>query len=168
MRIARLHMDAQDKTRFEIQGKSSVKYHLKANHVVEAKRWFWALNNAIQWAKDEAREDDKRRTKEAEALRQAKIDQGDKQPSGMHTDTSSFASGKVNGKGLAPPSSLGIPSSGSRLSFQTSRGGTDSGQGEDDLSVNGPFEPSFPRPDIHRAASQVTTAADVDAEEDEY
>ncbi|MCJ1314543.1 hypothetical protein MMC25_008225 [Agyrium rufum] len=55
MRIARLIMDAQDKTRFEIQGKSSVKYHLKANHVVEAKRWFWALNNAIQWAKDEAK-----------------------------------------------------------------------------------------------------------------
>ena len=48
MRIAKLHMDPQDKTRFEIHGKSSVKYHLKANHVVEAKRWFWALNNAIQ------------------------------------------------------------------------------------------------------------------------
>ena len=46
MKIAALNMDAQDKTRFEIQGKSSVKYHLKANHVVEAKRWFWTLNNA--------------------------------------------------------------------------------------------------------------------------
>ncbi|KAK2841645.1 hypothetical protein FQN49_006049, partial [Arthroderma sp. PD_2] len=33
MRIAKLNMDAQDKTRFEILGKSSVKYHLKANHV---------------------------------------------------------------------------------------------------------------------------------------
>lgn len=55
MRIARLHMDPSDKTRFEIIGKSSVKYHLKANHVVEAKRWFWALNNAIQHTKDEAK-----------------------------------------------------------------------------------------------------------------
>ena len=57
MKIARLHMDAQDKLRFEIHGKSSVKYHLKANHQVEAKRWFWALNNAIQWTKDEAKDD---------------------------------------------------------------------------------------------------------------
>ena len=55
MRIAKLHMDPQDKSRFEIQGKSSVKYYLKANHVVEAKRWFWSLNNAIQYTKDEAK-----------------------------------------------------------------------------------------------------------------
>ncbi|KAF3933615.1 hypothetical protein ABW19_dt0208479 [Dactylella cylindrospora] len=55
MKIAKLFMDPQDKLRFEIHGKSSVKYHLKANHQVEAKRWYWALNNAIQWAKDEAR-----------------------------------------------------------------------------------------------------------------
>ena len=39
MRIAKLSMDAQDKTRFEIQGKSSIKYHLKAGHSSEAKRW---------------------------------------------------------------------------------------------------------------------------------
>ncbi|KAK6506124.1 hypothetical protein TWF506_011047 [Arthrobotrys conoides] len=55
MKIAKLYMDPQDKLRFEIHGKSSVKYHLKADHQVEAKRWYWALNNAIQWAKDEAR-----------------------------------------------------------------------------------------------------------------
>lgn len=46
-------MDPQDKTRFEIQGKSSVKYHLKANHSVEAKRWVWTLTNAMQYARDE-------------------------------------------------------------------------------------------------------------------
>lgn len=69
MRIAKLHMDPQDKTRFEIHGKSSVKYHLKANHVVEAKRWFWALNNAIQFTKDEAKEEEKRRTLDSESLR---------------------------------------------------------------------------------------------------
>ncbi|RMD42600.1 hypothetical protein DV735_g2553, partial [Chaetothyriales sp. CBS 134920] len=67
MRIAWLHMDAQDKTRFEIHGKSSVKYHLKANHVVEAKRWFWSLNNAIQYAKDEVKEEQARRKEEAES-----------------------------------------------------------------------------------------------------
>lgn len=74
MRIAKLYMDPQDKQRFEIQGKSSVKYHLKANHQVEAKRWYWALNNAIQWAKDEAREEEKRATQD-EAIKQAKIEQ---------------------------------------------------------------------------------------------
>lgn len=68
MRIARLHMDPQDKQKFEIHGKSSVKYHLKANHVVEAKRWYWTLNNAIQWAKDEAKEEEKRKGAEAECM----------------------------------------------------------------------------------------------------
>lgn len=74
MRIARLHMDPQDKTRFEIHGKSSVKYHLKANHVVEAKRWFWSLNNAIQYAKDEAKEE--RRTQDFDSSRSVKGDSG--------------------------------------------------------------------------------------------
>ena len=70
MRIAKLTMDSSDKTKFEILGKSSVKYHLKANHLVEAKRWFWALNNAIQWAKDEAREE-QQKAKQDSAARQA-------------------------------------------------------------------------------------------------
>src|SRR5579862_1540768 len=78
MRIAKLHMDPQDKQRFEIHGKSSVKYHLKANHVVEAKRWYWALNNAIQWSKDEAREEEKQKAKNTEQLQQAKIDQAER------------------------------------------------------------------------------------------
>jgi hypothetical protein len=71
MKIASLHMDSKDKLAFEIHGKSSVCYHLRANHEVEAKRWFWSLNNAIQWAKDEARDEKKRQQKEDEALRQA-------------------------------------------------------------------------------------------------
>lgn len=75
MRIGQLHMDAQDKTRFEILGKSSVKYHLKANHEVEAKRWVWALNNAIRWGKDEAKADEKRQNQSTELLRQAKLGQ---------------------------------------------------------------------------------------------
>lgn len=65
MRIARLQMDPKDKLHFELHGKSSVRYDLKANHQVEAKRWFWALNNAIQWAKDEAKEEQKREQQEA-------------------------------------------------------------------------------------------------------
>lgn len=60
-------MDPKDKQHFEILGKSSVKYDLKANHQVECKRWFWALNNAIQYAKDEAKEEQKRETQEASA-----------------------------------------------------------------------------------------------------
>ncbi|KAK7414007.1 hypothetical protein QQX98_007118 [Neonectria punicea] len=74
MRIARLHMSPDEKTKFEIIGKSSVKYTLKANHEVEAKRWFWALNNSIQWTKDQAREEEKQAARSAELLRQAKAD----------------------------------------------------------------------------------------------
>lgn len=91
MRIAKLHMDSQDKTRFEIHGKSSVKYHLKANHVVEAKRWFWALNNAIQFSKDEAKEDEKRRTRDADVFRQGKLDISE-------TGDSLSVAGSVRGK----------------------------------------------------------------------
>jgi len=79
MRIAKLKMDPKDKLLFEIHGKSSVKYNLKANHEVEQKRWFWALNNAIQWAKDEEREDVKRQEQESAALREARKEQLERQ-----------------------------------------------------------------------------------------
>ena len=72
MRIAKLHMDPQDKTRFEIEGKSSVKYHLRANHAVEAKRWYWTLNNAIQYTKDEAKQQERQRQRKEEIIREAK------------------------------------------------------------------------------------------------
>lgn len=74
MKIARLHMSPEEKTKFEIIGKSSVKYTLKANHEVEAKRWFWALNNSIQWTKDQAKEEEKRQARSAEMLKQAKAE----------------------------------------------------------------------------------------------
>ncbi len=74
MRIAKLHMSPDEKTKFEILGKSSVKYTLKANHEVEAKRWFWALNNSIQWTKDQAKEEDRQRVRNAELLKQAKAE----------------------------------------------------------------------------------------------
>ncbi|KAL7800004.1 Oxysterol-binding domain-containing protein [Trichoderma ceciliae] len=72
MKIAQLHMSPDEKTKFEIIGKSSVKYTLKANHEVEAKRWFWALNNSIQWTKDQAREEERQAARSAELLRLAK------------------------------------------------------------------------------------------------
>ncbi|THZ86151.1 hypothetical protein D6C84_02670 [Aureobasidium pullulans] len=87
MKIASLHMDSKDKLTFEIHGKSSVKYHLKANHEVEAKRWFWSLNNAIQWSKDEAREEQKRQRQEGEALRQAAADKHSGAPSVADSST---------------------------------------------------------------------------------
>lgn len=74
MRIARLHMSPDEKTKFEIIGKSSVKYTLKANHEVECKRWFWALNNSIQWTKDQQKEENRQRARDAELLAQAKAE----------------------------------------------------------------------------------------------
>ncbi|KAF2277256.1 oxysterol binding protein 1 [Westerdykella ornata] len=110
MKIAKLFMDPQDKLRFEIQGKSSVKYHLKANHQVEAKRWFWALNNAIQWAKDEAREEEKQRSRDQELLKQARIEQLDKSRLSKDNDSLSHASTRLRGgKDLVPSTSLGVP-----------------------------------------------------------
>ncbi|EON95931.1 putative oxysterol-binding protein [Phaeoacremonium minimum UCRPA7] len=71
MRIAKLHMSPDEKTKFEIIGKSSVKYTLKANHEVEAKRWFWALNNSIQWTKDQMKEEERQKARSADLLKQA-------------------------------------------------------------------------------------------------
>ncbi|KAI0534040.1 Oxysterol-binding protein-domain-containing protein [Xylaria digitata] len=92
MRIARLHMNPEEKTKFEIIGKSSVKYTLKANHEVEAKRWFWALNNAIQWMKDQAKQDERQKAKSAEMLQQARDNLGkpsDASTSDLHSDAMS-------------------------------------------------------------------------------
>ncbi|KAL8675602.1 MAG: hypothetical protein Q9168_000114 [Polycauliona sp. 1 TL-2023] len=118
MRIAKLHMDPQDKTRFEIEGKSSVKYHLKANHVVEAKRWFWVLNNAIQWTKDEAKAEGRKRQMSAEALRQAKNE-------------------RITGQGLTPATAVALSSSttGSKISLVDSSTGPGEAIGDDGVSM---------------------------------
>lgn len=167
MKIARLGMDAQDKTRFEIHGKSSVKYHLKANHVVEAKRWFWSLNNAIQWAKDEAKEEERQRSKNAELLRQAKIDQTEGRP--VDTPSESGLSHKPSTKGLAPPSLGGASSSGTRLSTYASRTTLDIPAGEEDSSAyGGSYDQSNAPNDMNRVISHVTTAPDGEGEEDEF
>ncbi|CAG8311465.1 unnamed protein product [Penicillium salamii] len=167
MKIARLNMDAQDKTRFEIHGKSSVKYHLKANHVVEAKRWFWSLNNAIQWAKDEAKEEERQRSKNAEMLRQAKIDQTEGRPA--DTPSESGLSHKPSTKGLAPPSLGGASSSGTRLSTYASRTTLDIPAGDEDSSAyGGSYDQSNAPNDMNRVISHVTTAPEGDGEEEEF
>ncbi len=93
MRIAKLYMSPDDKTKFEIIGKSSVKYTLRANHEAEAKRWFWALNNAIQWMKDQAKQEEMQKAQSAEMLRQAKdqlAKSGELQVHDMHSEAASI------------------------------------------------------------------------------
>lgn len=171
MRIARLHMDAQDKTRFEIQGKSSVKYHLKANHVVEAKRWFWALNNAIQWAKDEAKEEERRRTRDAEFLH-AKIQQVESRASEgpaseMAPSVLSKANSKSGGSVLAADSKPGF----SRVNTHTSRTAVDTFPGDDETSAYGSYTQSVAHTDVNRATGPqigVDGEADDDDDDNDY
>lgn len=166
MKIARLNMDAQDKTRFEIHGKSSVKYHLKANHVVEAKRWFWSLNNAIQWAKDEAKEEERQRSQTAEALRQAKIDQTEGRSTG--TPSESGLSHMPSTKGLAPPS-LSVPGgSMTRLSTHPSRTTLEVTPADEDGSVYGSVDQSTSPNEVNRVTSLVPSAPGVEGEDDDY
>ena len=151
MRISKLYMDPQDKTRFEIQGKSSVKYHLKANHIVEAKRWFWALNNAIQWTKDEAKEEEKQKQRHAEILRQAKTGARDSESEGT----------RLGHKSLAPTASIGAPLSTtpSRVSVQDSLYAPAILVGDDEGSVYGSNEPSFAANDMSRSVKSVKESA---------
>lgn len=157
MRIARLNMDPTEKTKFDIIGKSSVKYHLKANHEVEAKRWFWALNNSIQWTKDQAKEEDRQRQKSAELLRQAKADisngvishsttelapPGSEAASIVDARRSSFQSTR-----LVPQSSKN--GSSSKVAFNTAGSVAD----DDDGTAYGSYDPSF-MGDIHKTTSQ--------------
>ena len=154
-------MDPQDKTRFEIQGKSSVKYHLKANHIVEAKRWFWALNNAIQWTKDEAKEEAKQKQRNAEILRQAKI--------GLRETESENA--KPGNKTLAPPNIVGVPLStaSSRVSFQDSIYGSGVVGVDDEGSNFGSYEHLDIHDDTVRSARTLKVpeiAGDADDDEE--
>ncbi len=164
MRIAKLHMDPQDKTRFEIHGKSSVKYHLKANHVVEAKRWFWSLNNAIQYTKDEAREDEKRKTKDAECLRQAKAEAGDR----LRPDSETLSMTSARPTTLATPSLLTTGGQGgSRISGAASTR-AESAFGDDAGSIYGSYDPSLTAGDISRVPTNAGRAADdFDEEQDD-
>ena len=171
MRIAHLSMDAQDKSRFEIQGKSSVKYHLKANHVVEAKRWFWALNNAIQFSKDEAKDEEQRKRREAGATRQSQNEQTgrverDNEPSYASNTTEGL---KLGVKVPHAAAAIGTTSNNaSRLSLRSTPPGPGS-VGEDesgsayDSSELGTGHDGLPL--VNKVATS-TTAGDLDDDED--
>lgn len=57
LRIAKVWIDSTDKQRFDIIGKGSIRYHLKAGHANEAKRWILALTQSKQWIEDTAAND---------------------------------------------------------------------------------------------------------------
>lgn len=157
MRIARLNMDSTEKTKFDIIGKSSVKYNLKANHEVEAKRWFWALNNSIQWTKDQAKEEDRQKNKSAELLRYAKAEHPslslvkDGSTTELNSDTGSFVELRRNSsQGFrVPQPSLGKYSGSSRVAFASTSGSVM----DDDEGTYGSYEPSFIGGDLAKTAS---------------
>lgn len=169
MRIAKLDMDLEDKTKFEIQGKSSVKYHLKANHVVEAQSWFWALTNAIQWTKDEAKEEEKQRQRKAENLRQAKEGKSHSMVGAQKSESKDES--KFGTKSLHTATAIGVPltSASSRVSFQGSTYDPGSTIGDDEDSSFASYnlgttanEPVKPPNDANTAA--ITADADEDEE----
>jgi oxysterol-binding protein 1 len=169
MRIAKLNMDPTEKTKFEIIGKSSVKYHLKANHEVEAKRWFWALNNSIQWTKDQAKEEDRQRQKSAEMLRQAKAEHSS---SGSTRETSTTELGVETASG---PDTRRNSSQGSRLVPQVSGGKIGSQKvaftsgsvaDDDEGTAYGSYEPSF-MGEVTKTPSHLGVPHDGD-DDDEY
>src|SRR6185369_1917586 len=51
MKIAKINPDSSDRQRFDIIGKGSIRYHLRANHPNEAKKWILALQQSMQWHK---------------------------------------------------------------------------------------------------------------------
>lgn len=149
MRIAKLNMDPTEKQKFEIIGKSSVKYSLKANHEVEAKRWFWALNNSIQWTKDQAKEENKQKERTAELLRQAKAEQSVRTSRDQSTTSLApesvaeidFRRGSMQSAGVPPSSELARQIS-QRVTFKgTSTAG--SVQDEEEGTAYGSYDPSL-------------------------
>ncbi|KAH9889169.1 oxysterol-binding protein [Xylariomycetidae sp. FL2044] len=154
MRIARLYMSPDEKTKFEIIGKSSVKYTLKANHEVEAKRWFWALNNAIQWMKDQAKQDERHKAQSAEMLRQARDNLG-KSPDASNDSHSEAAS---VGEPRASMNLTRLPSS---AKASSSRAGMSRNSMDDDFHDAGTVE--------SRAQSNgaPTIPGDMDEDEDD-
>ena len=171
MKIAKLSMDAQDKSRFEIEGKSSVKYHLKANHTVEAKRWFWALNNAIQWAKDEARDEEQRKQRDTKLARDARPDTKGHGEDSNEAGKGELRDSKISGKGLVPATTLDVASDSlfraSTKNLTISNNGV---LGDDQGFFYGSYEPSLRGDDMTRIASRANTATivgDLD-DDDEY
>jgi hypothetical protein len=155
MRIAKLQMDPSDKSKIDIHGKSSVKYHLKANHEVEAKRWFWALNNAMQYTKDEAKEEELRQKQESDELKKAKLERADKRKT-SDNDTVSLQSSVMKQPILG--SSLGVPFGGAAASTTI--------VDDEDPSL---YEQSVSGNELGRmrsAAGTVTIEGDIDDDDD--
>ncbi|QSZ34667.1 hypothetical protein DSL72_007521 [Monilinia vaccinii-corymbosi] len=145
MRIAKLNMDPTEKTKFEIIGKSSVKYHLKANHEVEAKRWFWALNNSIQWTKDQAKEEERQEAKRLEMLQHAKEQSGNGSKEGSDSngtiEPTLYAESRresMHASKLMPQSGLTRNPS-QRVAFTSNAGSV----GDDEETNYGSYNPSF-------------------------
>lgn len=156
MRIAKLNMDPTEKQKFEIIGKSSVKYSLKANHEVETKRWFWALNNSIQWTKDQAKEEYKQKERVSELLRQAKVEQSER----TSLSPDSIAGTDIRRGSMqsvrATPTSEPSRQSSQRVTFKgTSIAG--SVQDEDEGTAYGSYEASLLN-DATRVASNTNNA----------
>lgn len=163
MRIAKLNMDPAEKTKFEIIGKSSVKYHLKANHEVEAKRWFWALNNSIQWTKDQAKEEDKQRARSAELLRQAKAEVTGPSTLDLASESTSLADTRRNSHtydGKLTPQPLGK----SRVAFTSTSGSI---LDDEEGTAYGSYEPSLVG-DMSRMPSHVNHPPADGEDDDEY
>lgn len=165
-------MDPQDKSRFEIEGKSSVKYHLKGNHAVETKRWFWALNNAIQWAKDQAREEARQKQRGTGTARQARQDQ--KGAGDDHVDSSrgshSLEETRFSGKALVPATAVGLSTSNaSRTSLNSFTMVPSIVMKDDQQSAHGSYDASIGGDDLARLVSKANTATiagDLDDDDD--
>lgn len=169
MRIAKLNMDPTEKTKFDILGKSSVKYHLKANHEVEAKRWFWALNNSIQWTKDQAKEEDKQRERSAELLQQAKAEHtGISKKQWVVDDQSETTSIVEQRRNSTQVTQSGQQSTTGKTSVPkvafTATGSVD----EDEGTGYGSYEPSFMGGEIGKVSSHLTAPQDAGDDDEEY
>ncbi|KAG4421595.1 hypothetical protein IFR04_005214 [Cadophora malorum] len=171
MKIARLNMDPTEKTKFDIIGKSSVKYHLKANHEVEAKRWFWALNNSIQWTKDQAKEEEKQKQRSAELLRQAKAEHSgsssarEASTTELTSDSLSVVDTRRNStqtNRLIPQTSAG-KLGGHKVAFTSGTSVAD----DDEATNYGSYEPSY-MGDIGKVPSNIGPSGDDGDDDDEY
>ena len=103
---------------------------------MEAKRWFWALNNAIQWTKDEAKEEERQKQRKEELVRQARSGKTLNSIE-ISKEPSTVESTQFSGKGLAPATSAGRPltTTSSRVSFQDSTYGAGSVAGDEEGSM---------------------------------
>lgn len=174
MRIAKLNMDPTEKQKFEIIGKSSVKYSLKANHEVEAKRWFWALNNSIQWTKDQAKEEYKQKERAAELLRQAKVEQSERSSRDKASASLAPDSVATNEARRASMQSARLIASNDPHRQASQRiaiaGGStvDSVQDEDEGTAYGSYEPSIGIEMGRMVSNIAATRDDADEDDEEY